>query len=113
MLVNKEITYYHKVLNETTRLEEWERHIFRNAWVFAGKGSTQSKGYDNANELNVRIPMQYIKDVELFNIGDIVALGEQGEIIKQSDLEGIEFYNVTKINVNDFGNNPHIHLGGQ
>ena len=72
-----------------------------------------NKGYDNSNDLNVRIPMEYVKDVNMFDIGDIVALGENPDISRQSDLEGIEFYNVTKINVNDFGNNPHIHLGGQ
>lgn len=113
MVVNKNITYYHKTLNESTRLEEWQRKIFRNVWVFAGTGSNLNKGYDNSNDLNVRIPMEYVKDVNMFDIGDIVALGEHPDISRQSDLEGIEFYNVTKINVNDFGNNPHIHLGGQ
>lgn len=113
MLVNKDITYYHKILNATTRLEEWRRFVFRGVWVFTGTGSNLNKGYDSANDLNVRIPMKLVKDKSIFSIGDIVALGEHYDIDKQSDLQGVEFYNVTKININEFGNNPHVHLGGQ
>ena len=77
------------------------------------KGSGINKGYENANDVNVRIPMEYVEDKTIFKVGDIIAVGEQGDISKQSDLQGKEFYNVTSVNVNDFGNNPHIHLGGK
>lgn len=113
MITNNKITYYHKVLNNTTHLEEWSRVLFENVWIFGGKGSNINKGYENANDVNVRIPMMYVTDTDLFQIGDIVALGEQGDITKQSDLDGKDFYNVTSIRVNDFGSNPHIHLGGE
>ena len=113
MIVNKGITYYHKILDTNTRLEKWNKTIFSNVWVFSGKGSSINKGYENANDMNVRIPIEYVKDKSIFSIGDIVAIGRQSDITEQSDLEGKEFYNVTSINVNDFGNNPHIHLGGK
>lgn len=113
MITNKAITYYHKTLNATTRLEEWNKTVFSDVWVFSGKGSGINKGYENANDMNIRIPMKYVKNKSLFTIGDIVAIGSQGDITKQSDLQGKEFYNVTSININDFGNNPHIHLGGR
>ena len=113
MITNKTITYYHKTLNTATRLEEWTKTIFTNAWVFGGKGSSINKGYDNANDCNVRIPMEYISDVSIFSIGDIIAIGSQEDITKQSELKGTEYYNVTSININNFGNNPHIHLGGK
>lgn len=113
MITNKSITYYHKALNPKTKLEEWNKTIFRSAWVFSGKGSSINKGYENANDMNVRIPMEFVRDKSIFNIGDIVAIGIHADITEQSDLEGIEFYNVTSVNVNDFGNNPHIHLGGK
>ena len=113
MITNKTITYYHKILNNTTKLEEWGRVLFEDVWVFGGKGSNINKGYENANDVDVRIPMEYVQDISIFNIGDIVAIGKQSNITKQSDLNGKEFYNVTSVNVNDFGNNPHIHLGGK
>lgn len=113
MITNNKITYYHKALNDDTKLEEWVRYVFTNVWVFSGKGSNINTGYENANNINVRIPIQYVKNTNIFHIGDIIAIGKQDNIEKQSDLEGKQFYNVTSINVNNFGNNPHVHLGGQ
>ena len=113
MITNNKITYYHKVLNNTTKLYEWSRVLFEDVWVFGGKGSNINKGYENANDVNVRIPMEYVQDTSIFSIGDIVAIGVQDNISKQRDLKDVEFYNVTSININDFGNNPHIHLGGR
>lgn len=112
MITNKAITYYHKTL-DNNKLEQWTKTVFDNVWVFGGKGSSINKGYDNANDVNVRIPMELVKNIDLFKIGDIVAIGIQGNITKQSDLKGIEFYNITSININDFGNSPHVHLGGK
>ena len=113
MITNNKITYYHKVLNSTTKLEEWSKVLFDDVWVFGGKGSNINKGYENANDVNVRIPMEYVQDKTIFKIGNIIAIGEQENISKQSELNGKEFYNVTSININEFGNNPHIHLGGR
>lgn len=112
MIINKAITYYHKTL-DNNKLEQWTKTVFENVWVFGGKGSSINKGYDNANDVNVRIPMELVENTDLFKIGDIVAVGIQGNITKQSDLKGIEFYNITSININNFGNNPHVHLGGR
>lgn len=112
MITNNNITYYHKTLN-SNRLEQWQKTVFNDVWVFAGKGSSINKGYENANDMNVRIPMHKVSDTSMFHIGDIVAVGVQSDITKQKDLEGIEYYNVTSINVNNFGNSPHIHLGGK
>jgi len=113
MITNKKITYYHKILNNTTHLEEWSRVLFEDVWVFGGKGSNINKGYENANDVNVRIPMEIVQDTTIFKIGDIIAIGQHDDISKQSDLKDVEYYNVTSININDFGNNPHIHLGGR
>lgn len=113
MITNKKITYYHKTFNEQTRLEEWQRTVFEKVWLFGGKGSSINKGYENANDVDVRIPAKYVPSIMQFAIGDIIAVGEQGQIRKQTDLEGVEFYNVTSVNINSFGNNPHVHLGGK
>lgn len=113
MITNKKITYYHKYFNKNTRLEEWRRFFFDKVWLFGGKGASINKGYENANDVDVRIEMKYITNEMEFAIGDIVVVGEQPEIQKQTDLEGLEFYNITSINLNNFGKNPHLHLGGK
>lgn len=113
MLTNKKITYYHKAFNQQTRLEEWQKTVFEKVWLFGGKGSSINKGYENANDVDVRIAMEYVTNEMQFSIGDIIAVGEQPEIQKQTDLDGVEFYNVTSVNINNFGNSPHVHLGGK
>lgn len=112
MITNKTITYYHKSL-DANKLEKWTRYVFDKVWAFGGKGSGTNKGYENANDVDIRIPMEIANDTSIFARGDIVVVGLNGEIEKQSDLQDKEFYNITSININDFGNNPHIHLGGK
>lgn len=113
MVTNKMITYYKKGLDENTKLITWTRYVFGPVWVFGGKGSGINKGYENANNVDVRIPFKQIQDENIFALEDIIAIGEHGNIEKQSDLDGVEFYNVTSITVNSYGNNMHVHLGGK
>lgn len=112
MITNNSITYYQKSLDEH-KLDKYKKYIFEKVWAFGGKGSSINKGYENANDINVRIPMEFVDDKSIFKIGDIIALGVQGNIEKQSDLKDVEFYKVTSITINEYGNNPHIHLGGK
>lgn len=112
MITNNKITYYSKSIN-SQKNEVWTRTLLKDVWVFGGLGSNINKGYADANNVDVRIPLRKGIDVKMFKIGDIVAIGETPDIEKQADLRGSEFYNVTSINVNDFGHNPHIHLGGK
>lgn len=109
MITNNSITYYQR----NNKLETWTKTIFQEVWVFGGKGSSRNKGYENANDVDVRIPMKFVEDKNIFKIGDIIAVGIQPDISRQSDLNGKEFYNVTSVNINDFGSDPHIHLGGK
>lgn len=112
MINNNSITYYHKEL-DNNKIETWKKTVFKDVWVFSGKNSTLNKGYENENNVNVRIPMRIVKDTTIFELGDIIAIGIRGNITKQSDLNGTEFYNVTSVNINSFGGNQHIHLGGK
>lgn len=115
MITNTSLTIYHKVFNETTRLEEWQRYNYYKVWWFGGKGSSINKGYDNANDVNVRIPY-LLNNINIANIqiGDILVKGDIAtDITTQQDLVGYEVYNITSINDNDFGNNPHLHIGGK
>ena len=116
MLTNTDMTLYHKTLDETSRLEKWERYYFEKVWWFGGKGTNTQMGYENANDVQVRIPYDINENLNIdnFSIGDIVCKGNiEKTITSQSDLNGIELYNITAISKNTFGSNPHIHLGGK
>lgn len=115
MITNSNVTIYHlSGLNETHN-EVWTRYNYSNVWWFGGKGSKINKGYDMANDLDVRIPYGQNTNLNIanFSIGDIVVKGALDfDITTQQDLSGYEIYNITSINDNNFGNNPHIHIGG-
>ena len=115
MITNTSLTIYHKTFDETTRLEKWKRYNYYKVWWFGGKGSSVNKGYDNANDINIRIPY-LLNNIDIANIqiGDILVKGDLAtDINTQQDLVEYEVYNITSINDNDFGNNPHIHIGGK
>lgn len=109
------ITIYHKTFDKNARLEKWKRYNY-NGWYFGGKGSGIDKGYDNANDINVRIAYSENKnlDIENFKIGDIIVEGYlEKDISTQQDLKGQSAYNITMIKNNNYGGTPHIHLGGK
>lgn len=116
MLTNSSVTIYHKNgLDVATHLEKWSRHNYEKVWFFGGKGARINKGYDNANDVEVRLPYdKNILDINNFAIGDIIVKGTlTTDIEKQQDLSNYQIYNITSITNNSFGNNPHIHLGGK
>ena len=115
MITNASLTHYHKTIDNDTRLEKWIRYNYENVWWFGGKGSSINKGYENANDVNVRIPYDK-NDIDINNlaIGDIIVKGTLNtDITTQQDLKNYEVYNITSINDNNFGINRHIHLGGK
>ena len=115
MLVNSSVTIYHKGFDENTRLEKWTRYNYSNVWFFGGKGAGINKGYDNANDVEIRLPYDSnTLDISNFAIGDIIVQGTLDlDITTQQDLEDYLIYNITSINDNNFGKNQHIHLGGK
>ena len=117
MITNNKLTIYHKTLNKQTRLEEWTRFNYNEVWFFGGKGAGINKGYDNANDVQIRIPYKKNENLNIdnFKIGDIIVKGLLDfDIETQQDIgKNYEVYNITSINNNDFGINQHIHLGGK
>ena len=116
MITNSTLTVYHKGFDTTTKLEKWTRFNYSNVWFFGGKGAGINKGYDDANDVQIRIPYDMNSNVDVgnFSIGDIVIEGTLNiDIETQKDLNNYLVYNITSINNNNFGNNPHIHLGGK
>ena len=112
MLVNSSLTVYHKV--EIDHDYKWVKYFYENIWWFGGKGSSLNKGYENANDVQVRIPydLNSSLDYNNFGIGDILVQGEYKDITSEEDITS-EYFNITSLNNNVFGNNKHIHIGGK
>lgn len=117
MITNSSVTIYHMSgLDVTTHNEIWTKYNYDNVWFFGGKGAGINKGYDNANDVQVRIPYNQNENLDITNfaIGDIIVQGTLDiDIETQEDLNNYLIYNITSINNNNFGNNQHIHLGGK
>lgn len=117
MITNSSLTIYHyDGLDTATHFEKWKRYNYEKVWFFGGKGAGLNKGYDNANDVQVRIPYDQNEglNIEDFKIGDIIVQGTLDfDIENQQSLKDYQIYNITSINNNDFGNNQHIHLGGK
>ena len=118
MITNSELTIYHMNdgLDVVTHNEIWERHNYSHVWFFGGKGASINKGYDNANDVEIRIPYDQNEDLNIndFAIGDIIVQGTlENDIQTQQDLDSYLIYNITSIKNNNFGNSKHIHLGGK
>lgn len=117
MITNNSVTIYHKDgLDTTTHLEKWKRFNYSNVWYFGGRGAGIDKGYDKANDFNVRISYGQNTDLDIanFSIGDIVIPGTLDiDITRKQDLDSYENFVITSIKNNNFGNTPHIHIGGK
>lgn len=117
MICNSSLTVYHKEFNNETKLETWTRFIYNNVWFFGGVGAGINKGYDNANDVNIRIPYDNNSNIDISNfaIGDVLVQGTiTDEIDEPTDLlNNHQLYTITSITNNTFGHNPHIHIGGK
>ena len=116
MITNAEITIYHKEFDSKRKKEKWRRFNYDRVWKYGGVGSSINKGYDVANDIDIRIP--YNKNEKLniknFSVGDIIVIGKtQLNINRQQDLSKYEIYNITSIINNTVGIEPHIHIGGK
>jgi len=117
MLINSSVTIYHKDgLDVATHFEKWTRYNYDKVWFFGGKGAGINKGYNDANDVEVRIPYDQNSGLNIndFAVGDIIVQGTLDiDIETQEDLNNYLIYNITSINNNNFGHNQHIHLGGK
>lgn len=121
MLVNSNLTVYHKGFDEEKRLETWTRFNYgkRNenkVWFYGGKGASVNEGYENANDVKIRIPYDINLNLNIknFKIGDILVQGYLDfDIRTQLDLKDYEIYNIASVVNNTSGSNQHIHIGGK
>lgn len=118
MLVNSSLTVYHKI--EDNHDYKWVRYNYgdksnNKVWFYGGKGASLNKGYENANDVQIRIPYDLNPSLNYnnFGIGDILVQGTlESDITSEEDIQD-EYYNITSLNNNVFGNNKHIHIGGK
>ena len=113
MISNADLTVYHKVKDDATRMEKWIRFPYRNIWWFENSSVVQADGYKNSNNVEIRISYREELDIKNFSKGDIVLKGIIKKDIKSSsELSEYETYVITSIKNNNFGKNPHIHIQG-
>lgn len=112
MITNTSITLYHRVKGRNPN-ERFIRVNFDNVWTFGGHGASLNKGLTDMNNLSVRIPYaQNDIDVSLIKQGDLIVIGSSDiDIQAESDLN--DYYVLTSINDNQFGDTPHVHLGAK
>ena len=116
MITNSSLTIYHRNGLDENHFEKWVRYNYDNVWYFGGVGASINKGYDNANDVEIRIPYNQNSglDINNFSKGDIIVKGTlTNDIETQQDLSNYQIYNITSIKNNNFGNNQHIHIGGK
>ena len=112
MLVNSDLTLYHKTLNNLTKIEEYSRHYYEKVWCYLSESATLNKGVNKSNNLVVRISYELNPglDINDINKDDIVIIGNHEDINSVSDLKEENFYKVVGITNNTFGTEKHIHL---
>lgn len=115
MITNNSLTLYHKTIDDTTKLEVYERHFYKYVWFFGGQGASVNKGLQFVNNVVVRIPYNKNEiDLESIAIGDLLVKGETNiDIETQEDLVDYDVYIITSITNNTYGSTPHVHLEGK
>lgn len=111
VITNADVTVYRRTYDSQTRLDRWEREYVPAAWWFKSEeSSVDADGIHRADKVTVRIPgiaVQLAKE-------DIIVKGKcEIEITSPKDLHGQTFCKVMSVNYNDFGDTPHIRIGGQ
>lgn len=116
MITNSSLTIYHKGFDSEKHVEIWTRYNYPKVWFFGGQGASINKGYDNANDVQIRIPYHQNNNLNINNFkkGDIIVQGTLDfDITRQQDLKNYLIYNITSIKNNNFGSSQHIHIGGK
>lgn len=117
MITNSSLTIYHMSgLDTSTHLEKWTRYNYSNVWFDSIESANINKGYNENDNVKVRIPYNQNKDLDInnFAIGDIIVQGTLDiDIETQEELSSYKIFNITNIKNNTYGNSQHIRLGGK
>lgn len=107
MITRGSITLYHK---NKGKEPSYDKYIVKNAWYFNYNGSNFNKGISSTDDIQIRIPYGIIS-IKNIDIGDLVIIGEGKDIKLTKELN--KYYTISSINNNNFGSNPHIHIGAK
>lgn len=110
MITNTDITIYSRTYNPSTRLDEWKKIYVPEAWWFKDeKAILETDGIRTSDMYTVRITDLNIK----IKKDDYIIKGNcQKEIQTIKDFNEYEIMHVTAVNYNQFGDTPHIKVGG-
>lgn len=110
MLTNTDVTIFHRVYDQKTRLDSWKMTYISEAWWFKKEQSTiTTDGRKNADVYTIRIPNTNI----VLEKDDYIVKGIcRVKMRTVKDLEGLEKVRITSVNYNTFGGNPHIKAVG-
>lgn len=110
MIVNTDITIYHRKYDSDQRLDAWEMEYVPEAWWHtAEKSNVTTDGLKQADVTTIRIPDISV-DVKK---DDYIVKGQCfTKITSVKDLAGSCFVKVTSANYNVYGGNPHIKVVG-
>lgn len=112
MITNASITLYHRIKGRNPS-NRFIRVNFADVWTFGGHDATLNKGLTDSDSLSVRIPYKQ-NDIDISKIkrGDLIVIGtSETDISAESDLD--EYYVITSVKDNTFGEEPHVHLGAK
>lgn len=111
VITNADVTVYRKAYDPKTRLDSWEREYVPAAWWYKSEqSSVDADGMHRADTITIRIPDLSVKVAK----EDMIVRGKcELDITTPKDLEGLEYCKVMSANYNNFGDTPHIRIGGQ
>ena len=110
MITNADCTIYRRVRTAGSNEFSWIKQYVKECWWFEDtRADMTTNGLKSADILTVRIPDL---TVEVSKDDYIVRGNCRVNMQTVKDLEGLNYYKVTKANYNSFGRNPHIKVVG-
>ena len=129
MMTNTKMTIYNKYIEPFTHNKVYKKHIIDNVFWDDARGINRNTGYENSDEVNIYIPFdkndltdykepkQYSGIGWTLENGDFILKGEceLKEINGIKDLSGYEVFEITLVDVKDFGssNMQHFEIRGK
>lgn len=129
MMTNTSMSIYNKYTNPLTKEVTYKKHLIKEVFWDDSLGINLNTGYENADKVNIYIPFnkndlssykfpkQYNGNGWTIQNGDFIVKGNINieEIEKIKDLNNYEVFEITVVDVKDFGsdNMQHFEIRGQ
>ena len=129
MMTNTSMSIYNKYTNPLTKEVTYKKHLIKEVFWDNSLGINLNTGYENADKVNIYIPFnkndlssykfpkQYNGSGWTIQNGDFIVKGNINinEVEKIKDLNNYEVFEITVVDVKDFGsdNMQHFEIRGQ